>query len=164
MTRDYDPKSPIINPLLIKKINEARKNIDDNIFIEFLNVLYDSEFIIPVYETNITGSDVRLLDVTMLQNEDGIFIPIFTNYFEMRKLEGTTKKQKSLVTDIYDIADLLFSMAETGAQGIVIDPFGINLTLSMDFIEGAEVIMQSQKQTKLIKEMHDEILISGETN
>ena len=49
-------------------------------------------------------------------------------------------------------------MEDAGAMGLVIDPFGINLTLSTDFIQNAEQIMQTQKQSKLIKEMHNELL------
>lgn len=161
MTRDYNPKNPIINPLLIKKINEVRNDTDDNVFLDFLNTLYESEFLIPVSETNIVGAETQLLDFMMIQTDNGgIYIPIFTNYFEMRKLQNTTKEQKALVTDLYDTTDLLYVMEEAGAMGLVIDPFGINLTLSTDFIQNAEQIMQTQKQSKLIKEMHNELLTS----
>ena len=73
-------------------------------------------------------------------------ITYITNYFEMRKLENTTKNQPSLVTDFYDTTELTFLLAESGLDGVVIDPFGVNLTLSLDFIEGAEEIMKQQKQ------------------
>lgn len=163
MTRDYNPKNPIINPLLIKRINEVRINKEDNIFLDFLNTLYEAEFLMPVTETNIVGSDTQLFDFMILQNDNGIYVPIFTNYFEMRKLQSTTKNQKALVTDFYDTTDLLYVMEEAGVEGIVIDPFGINLILSLDFIQNAEQIMQTQKQTKLIKEMHKELLVDKET-
>ena len=159
MTRDYNPNSPIINPKLIKKINEARTNQDDNVFLDFLTELYDAEFIMPVQKNRsqeFLGQ--YLFDVVLLQNTSGMYLPIFTNYFEMRKMENTTKNQPSLVTDFYDTTELLFLLEESGLNGVVIDPFGVNLTLSLDFIEGAEQIMQQQKQSKLIKEMHKDIL------
>lgn len=162
MTRDYDSKNPIVNPLLIQKIKEARQNTDDKVFLDFLTELFEAEFLMPI-ESNYTGSDSQLFDVMLLQNADGIYIPIFTNYFEMRKLNGTKKNQKILVTDFYDTIDLVFMLEEVGAAGIVIDPFGINLSLSLDFIEGAEQIIQTQKQKKMIKEMHN-LLLNSETN
>lgn len=162
MTRDYDSKNPIVNPLLIQKIKEARQNTDDKVFLDFLTELFEAEFLMPI-ENNYTGSDSQLFDVMLLQNADGIYIPIFTNYFEMRKLNGTKKNQKILVTDFYDTIDLVFMLEEVGAAGIVIDPFGINLSLSLDFIEGAEQIIQTQKQKKMIKEMHN-LLLNSETN
>lgn len=163
MTRDYNPNSPIINPKLIKKINEARKNKEDNVFLDFLTELYNAEFIMPVQKNHsqeLVGQ--YLFDVVLLQNTEGMYLPIFTNYFEMRKLENTTKNQPSLVTDFYDTTELTFLLAESGLDGVVIDPFGVNLTLSLDFIEGAEEIMKQQKQSKLIKEMHKDILLEQE--
>lgn len=162
MTRDYNSKNPVINPLLIQKITEARNNTDDSVFLEFLSALFDAEFLLPIGETNLLGSDSHLFDVMLLQNSEGIYVPIFTNYFEMRKLDSTTKNQKTLVTDFYDTIDLVFMLEEAGAEGIVIDPFGINLSLSLDFIEGAEQIMRTQKQNKMIKEMHNILLTSKE--
>lgn len=161
MTRDYDPINPIINPKLIKKIKEARANNDDAIFLEFLSELYEAEFLMPICKDKaFETSSNCYVDVMLLQNTEGVYLPIFTNYLEMRKLEGTTKNQPSLVTNFYDTTELVFILSEMGAQGIVIDPFGLNMTLSLDFIESAEQIMQQQKQSKMIKEMHQDILSS----
>lgn len=161
MTRDYDPINPIINPKLIKKIKEARANNDDAIFLEFLSELYEAEFLMPICKDQAFETPNHCyVDVMLLQNTEGVYLPIFTNYLEMRKLESTTKNQPSLVTNFYDTTELVFILSEMGAQGIVIDPFGLNMTLSLDFIEGAEQIMQQQKQSKMIKEMHQDILSS----
>lgn len=159
MIRDYNPNNPVVNPGLIKKITEARTNTDDKVFLEFLTALYDAEFLMPVATSGfINSGNKQLFDVMLLQSEIGIYIPIFTNYLEMRKLENTTKNQQSLVTNLYEVTDLMYVLEEIGAEGVVIDPYGINLPLSLNFIQDAEQITQAQKQSKMIKEMHKEIL------
>lgn len=158
MTRDYNPINPIINPKLIKKINEVRESQDDKVFLDFLNVLYDSEFLVPVAGNIIAGSNTQFLDFVLLSCDDGFCIPIFTNYLEMKKMERKTKNAQSLVIDISCVLDLLYTLEESGVNKIIIDPFGTNLKLSLDFMQNADQIMQAQKQSKLIKEMHKELI------
>ena len=113
----------------------------------------------PITTSNFISNNKQLFDVMLLQSELGVYIPIFTNYLEMRKLENTTKNQQSLVTNLYDVTDLMYALSEVGAEGIIIDPYGINLPLSLNFIQDAEQVTQAQRQNKMIKEMHKEILL-----
>ena len=161
MPRPYDEQHPVINTNLIKIIKNSREEYTDDNIDNLLTEIFNAEFIIATSNNGPVFKDVY--DMLMLSDEFGVYLPIFTNYFEMRKMKETTKHQAALIYTFDEIIDLVFSLFDVDIKGIIIDPFGTNLYFNTKLLESLRQIMHVQQKSKIIEEVK-QILAYSEFN
>ena len=151
MPKIYDNSHPLINSKLMKTIQNGRMEYSDENMNELLNELFDSNFLIPIGDNY--NLENGLFDIIMLCDDLGLYIPIFTNYFEMRKMKETVKNQKSLFVSFDEAIDLSYELYEYNILGVIVDPFGVGLYFDNKMLCNMQQIMQVKQQSKVLEEL-----------
>jgi hypothetical protein len=160
MSKFYIPINPITNTNLMTALNNGKKDGSDTSMQAFLNEPFNAEFLVPI---DIKSNQESLYDVLMLSTPPYVYIPIFTNYFEMMKMANLQKNQKAFVMSLDEIIDIVYEVYEVlgyEIQGVILNPFSNNLFFNCELLDSMQIIMQQNRQKKVYEEIHD-ILLSG---
>lgn len=143
--------SPVANPELIKAINKAKEDPNQENSNRMLNEVVRSKLLIPVsMESTILADDKALGDVEnasisfelIKANSGAIYYPVFTDVQEMRKC-AIEKNQSSMIVNFDDLAAMLLQPMNAVA-GFVINPMGENVCFSVQMIAAMKKDMEKR--------------------
>lgn len=155
---------PIMNPTLVCTANfffqelnrkKASQDMESNMFKEIYNARYLMPFDaskLNMEKSNSEDGNFVVKEESTLQfplitnSEDKVFYPFFTDWNELRKFDPEQKFSGNIAT-FYDIKCFIDK-----ANGISINPFGINIILTKDMINAIESAANSAPQNSVIKE------------
>ena len=141
--------SPVANPELIKAINKAKEDPNQENSNRMLNEVVRAKLMIPVsMESTILADDKALGDVEnasisfelIKANSGAIYYPVFTDIQEMRKC-AIEKNQSSMIVNFDDLAAMLLQPMNAVA-GFVINPMGENVCFSVQMIAAMKKDME----------------------
>lgn len=141
--------SPVANPELIKAINKAKEDPNQENSNRMLNEVVRAKLLIPVsMESTILADDKALGDVEnasisfelIKANSGAIYYPVFTDVQEMRKC-AIEKNQSSMIVNFDDLAAMLLQPMNAVA-GFVINPMGENVCFSVQMIAAMKKDME----------------------
>lgn len=141
--------SPVANPELIKAINKAKEDPNQENSNRMLNEVVRAKLLIPVsMESTILADDKALGDVEnasisfelIKANSGAIYYPVFTDVQEMRKC-AIEKNQSSMIVNFDYLAAMLLQPMNAVA-GFVINPMGENVCFSVQMIAAMKKDME----------------------
>ena len=151
----------IVNPDLMRTANfifqeKSRDNIDGKLWQILFSEIFKAEYILPADTKELKIADTKGNEISVtkdskiyfpvLENKDGKkYHPFFTDWNEYRKYDPETKFTL-MAAGFRDMGQF------TGtADGIVINPFGVNIILEKDMLETiAKAADELQKETSTI--------------
>lgn len=114
------------NPILKKALENLKRERTSENEQTMLKALIAADLVIPVQMQG-TGQNARIQFIFVHANEKHTFLPVFTDVTEAEKLKmPQTTSREYVVRHLTDLATL-FKEPSGKAEGIVIDPFGINI-------------------------------------
>lgn len=170
--KNFIKVSEIENPALVYAMYEMKEKKTREAEGKFISELRRAKFISPaivevmgpdgeykVADNSSKRGDTRI-QFMMLTTESGArFLPAFTSMDEVRKWRKEEKLQ-TVVCNFDQYIRIVTSDAE-GPSGIAIDPFGSNILLSRELLEGLRKAIEEQQKTQVyvadVKEHPEEL-------
>ena len=123
--------SPINNPELKRAISRMYQEGTRDSKEAALHSLVRAQLMAPVVVVREGKQDG--VQFMLLPNQDGKnFFPVFTDMEELRK-QFKQPEQQTLVLTFADLAGMI--LRDAGAAGLVVNPFGENMTLGRELVE-----------------------------
>ena len=155
----------IVNPELLRTANfifqeENREKIDPKLWQALFSEVFRAEYIIPadtkdlkikdVVDGEIEVTDDSKIYFPMLENSDGKkYYPFFTDWNEYRKYDRETQ-YTIMAAGFNDMS----SFVEKG-DGIVINPFGVNIIIDNDMLKTIEQAATELKKDRAVISVGD---------
>lgn len=155
---------PIMNPTLVCAANHffqglntkrVTRDMEANMFKE----IYHAKYLMPLdaskmnmEKTNADNGECVVKEKSMMQfplitnSEDKSFYPFFTDWNEFRRFDKEQKFSGNIVT----FEDIKYFIDK--ADGISINPYGANITLTKDMCNVIESVAKGSPQNTVIKE------------
>ena len=155
---------PIMNPTLVCAANHffqglstkrATRDLEANMFKE----IYNAKYLMPLdaskmnmEKTNADNGECVVKEKSIMQfplitnSEDKSFYPFFTDWNEFRRFD----KEQKFSGNIATFEDIKYFIDK--ADGISINPYGANITLTKDMCNVIESVAKGLSQNTVIKE------------
>jgi hypothetical protein len=155
---------PIMNPALICAANRffqglntkrVTRDMEANMFMEIYNAKYLMPFDaskINMEKTNADSGECVVKENSIMQfplitnSEDKCFYPFFSDWNEFRRYD----KEQKFSGNIVNFESIKYFMDK--ADGISINPYGVNITLTKDMLSVIESVAKGSPQNTVIKE------------
>lgn len=137
-----DINSPVENPELVMKIHNYMSSQSDEDEKKLREALIKAKFLAPVslknWKSNSKGKQVLEHDVefrlmSIQDKENNIYLPAFTDWNEISKWRNDDEL-KTIIFTFQDYAKIFMNNKEM--VGLVINPYGENLVINKQQIEG----------------------------
>lgn len=155
---------PIMNPTLVcaannffqgLSIKRVTRDMEANMFKE----IYNAKFLMPLdaskinmEKTNANNGECVVKEKSIMQfplitnSEDKRIYPLFTDWNEFRRFD----KEQKFSGNIATFEDIKYFIDK--ADGISINPYGVNITLTKDMLNVIESVAKGSSQNTFIKE------------
>lgn len=155
---------PIMNPTLVCAANNffqglSTKRVTRDLEANMFKEIYNAKYLMPLdaskinmEKTNVNNGECVVKEKSIMQfplitnSEDKRIYPFFTDWNEFRRFDKEQKFSGNIAT-FEDIKYLI-----NKADGISINPYGVNITLTKDMLNVIESVAKGSSQNTLIKE------------
>ncbi len=161
----------IENPALVYAMYEMKEKKTKEAEAKFISELRKAIFISPaivevkgedgefrVAKDSSEKGDTRIQFMMLTSDKKEIFLPAFTSLDELNKWK---KEQMQTVVCRFDNYINIICSDPNGPKGIAIDPFGSNILLSRELLEGLKAAVDAQKNSQVyiadLKERPEEL-------
>lgn len=155
---------PIMNPTLVCAANHffqglSTKRVTRDMEEKMFKEIYNAKYLMPLdtskmnlEKTNANNGECVVKEKSMMQfplitnSEDKSFYPFFTDWNEFRRFD----KEQKFSGNIATFEDIKYFIDK--ADGISINPYGVNITLTKDMLPVIESVAKGSTQNIQIKE------------
>lgn len=155
---------PILNPTLVCAANNffqglSTKRVTRDMEANMFKEIYHAKYLMPLdaskmnmEKTNTDNGECVVKENSIMQfplitnSEDKSFYPFFTDWNEFRRFDKEQKFSGNIVT----FEDIRYFIDK--ADGISINPYGVNITLTNDMLTVIESVAKGSPQNTVIKE------------
>ncbi|GLB32533.1 enhanced serine sensitivity protein SseB [Lacrimispora amygdalina] len=157
-------KRPIMNPSLVCAANHffqglSTKRVTRDMEANMFKEIYNAKYLMPLdtskmnmEKTNADNGECVVKEKSIMQfplitnSEDKSFYPFFTDWNEFRRFD----KEQKFSGNIATFEDIKYFIDK--ADGISINPYGVNITLTKDMLNVIESAAEGSLQNTVIKE------------
>lgn len=141
---------PIENPELIAAIEALKEDHNDINRENMAKAVKKAVFIIPsrIAEKPSKDEEGQKINFLMLNNNGKIYLPLFSDHKEFEKLEHHETLQCAALTLPHIVRFLNIMHGSNNVSGVVIDPYGHNVTIPMELllkIHNTDVVSKGTK-------------------
>ena len=155
---------PVMNPTLVRTANDfmqklIRKSASPELEEQLFHEIYQGKYLLAMDASKLkqekineeTGESVikedSVMSFPLITNADNKhFYGFFTDWTELRKFDSENKYSGSIT----QFEDMKYFIQQ--ADGIVINPFGVNLNLTSKMLDEIEAVVLDKKQPDKIEE------------
>ena len=155
---------PIMNPSLVCAANHffqglSTKRVTRDMEANMFKEIYNAKYLMPLdtskmnmEKTNADNGECVVKEKSIMQfplitnSEDKSFYPFFTDWNEFRRFD----KEQKFSGNIATFEDIKYFIDK--ADGISINPYGVNITLTKDMLNVIESAAEGSLQNTVIKE------------
>lgn len=155
---------PIMNPTLVCAANYffqglSTKSVSRDMEANMFKEIYNAKYLMPLDASKMNMEKINtdngesvvkeksIMQFPLITNsEDKSFYPFFTDWNEFRRFDKDQKFSGNIVT----FEDIKYFIDK--ADGISINPYGVNITLTKDMLSVIESIAKGSSQNMVIKE------------
>lgn len=143
MEYTVDVSKPVTNPELVKALSHMRQVKTRESGDAVIELIKTAKFLVPIVlnkqpkrneDGTVTFHDQTMIRFPLLQNaKKQSYFMAFTDWNELYKW-SSGQDQTTAVFELKDYLDLLEGPNNEGAAGMVVNPYGGNLTLTRDML------------------------------